>query len=735
MGSPIVKDDKTKAQGHKDVVTAPSGTVKKKSAAQPPSKPDGKRNGKADVYQELDLAFIAKVAVYERGLAAGIGMKALKPELLQKVLKSSIGPKILRKRAMQRAEQAISEANISHGVDSAAVAEAVDVFLKGIDEGDTRMVTRKVALGDLPEPGEDGRLLYLLNPDNLPMHKVAGVPPTSKKRWFRMVHKGEALVEQVPAKPGKAGRSVTGEPVAAKKPEEVSLTSVMGGNTAAQEDRLIAESEGACEENATGRVRVVPEVVVNVVDAVSGNLPQAGISKASILVKQAIKSGYGVLSSESVFVGAGSKGGVVEQKARVTAANLVVNGKILGAYEEVSGADPNALDIQDVCAAREIDGHSVLAAQILVVGDCRLARLDADEAIFIDGDLVGGQAICRQVLSVAGNVGSKEGGSHTRVIVPKLGGPSRRQKRLAMIVHKQMKVLTEFQAKLSRLDDSAAKRAKSDPYWALLLSGDYRDPRNPVEANTLRQFRDMTNEQKDYSRSVREAREAILQLQEQAKDVCDGTEASSACVRVGGRLYLDASLEVAVEASEDAMESQVTYKIDGKRFRNYTLKDIHSELLKQARAYMEAHAGHVQERREAIDKMFEGTEHKPTGPQVKHKRFELPFAWGEEEETSGGAAGVLQISVMAFVDTSMPRQLHVRTVATPREALDGVEIVISQEGSRAGFTVGGYAPSQGKWQENTEILQRLDSIMFRGMSAREFLEGKALPEEGGENAK
>ncbi len=146
------------------------------------------------------------------------------------------------------------------------------------------------------------------------------MPQTSKKRWVRIVHKGETLVQVFPPKPGKAGRSVKGASVEAKaRPKEVSLSSVMGANTAVEGDRLIATCEGACEESATGRVRVVPEVVVEAVDAQTGSLPEAGVSQASILVKGDIKSGYGVSSSENVFVGAGDAGGVVEQKAWVSA--------------------------------------------------------------------------------------------------------------------------------------------------------------------------------------------------------------------------------------------------------------------------------------------------------------------------------------------------------------------------------------------------------------------------------
>ncbi len=408
--------------------------------------------------------------------------------------------------------------------------------------------------------------------------------------------------------------------------------------------------------------------------------------------------------------------------------NLVVNGTILGTPEDAAGGS-NPVEAQEVCVAREIDGRSVVAEQILVVGDSRLARLSADGAIRVDRDLVGGQAICRQALTVAGNVGTEEGGSRTRVVVTP-GAPSRRQKRLALAFHKQKKALGELQEKRNHLEAAASKRAKSDPYWAALLSGDLRKPRTPVEANTLRQFKDMLNEKKDCVRSISEVRLTIRGLQEQAEAETEEAEASDVCVRVGKRLYLDVSFEVIVNVEEEAMESQVTYTIEEKRFRNHTLKDIRSELSKQARAYLEARSSSVEERRQAIEEMFKDAEHRPAGPQVKHKRFELSFTWSGPDDGANGEAGMLQVSTTAFVDTSESGRLYVRTAATVREVLEGVEISISQEGPRVGFSVGGCQASQIKWQEDSEVLQMLDGIVFRGLSAQAFLNGAEALVEG-----
>ena len=175
------------------------------------------------------------------------------------------------------------------------------------------------------------------------------------------------------------------------------------------------------------------------------------------------------------------------------------------------------------------------------------------------------------------------------------------------------------------------------------------------------------------------------------------------------------------------MGAEVTYTIEGMRYRNHTLKDVLSELSRHVRAYLEAQSEHVSERRQAIDRMFEGAERRPTGPQIKHRRFELPFVWSEQDVKSE-EGGALQVSTTAFLDTAEPRRLCVRTVAAAREVLEGVEITLSQQGPRIAFSVGRAEPSRIRWQEDPDVLQRLDGIVVQGRSARDFLYGKGVSE-------
>ena len=114
-----------------------------------------------------------------------------------------------------------------------------------------------------------------------------------------------------------------------------------------------------------------------------------------------------------------------------------------------------------------------------------------------------------------------EGSTRTRVVVPPSGDVTRRKKRLDVAVRKQKGEIEELQAKLNQLDAAAAKRTKPDAYWDTLLSGKYRKPKNLLEANTLRQFRDLLNAKKTNERSLADVRQALAQLQEQVEEAAE----------------------------------------------------------------------------------------------------------------------------------------------------------------------------------------------------------------------
>ena len=333
----------------------------------------------------LNKIFTAKVAAYAKNMKAGVGLQVLSVKMLKKMLHADGGDEALKKLCTERIYGRISDSGFGYGIDDAAISEAADVFLEMVVNESGEVVARQIAEGEPAVPATDGRLEYLLNPDNLPMHKVKGVPQNSDHRWLKVVAKDEKLVQVFPPDGGKPGRNVLDEEVPAGNPKTVTLSSVQGQNTEVSGECLIATCDGAYEENASGKIRVVPEVSVPAVDATTGNLPDAGVSKANILVRGDVKGPYGLASSETVFVGLDGDGGVIEPNANASAKNLVVRGTILGdpAANNNKKEKVLAIEAQDLCVAREIDGRQVKAENLLVMEDCRVAQIDADARVCI----------------------------------------------------------------------------------------------------------------------------------------------------------------------------------------------------------------------------------------------------------------------------------------------------------------------------------------------------------------
>lgn len=710
----------------------------KKGAAEaagkkPAAKDAGKDKGGSDAEAQdpLDRAFVARVAVYAGGLSAGLGIKPVDRGLLVEAVADPAQRSALKAKVLDRLGQALDKAEVTNGVDAAVLPEAAEAFVEAIAKGEDNVVARKVATGDPPEPAESARLEYPLNPDSLPMCKVHDVPETSDRKWLHMVHAGETLVQLIPAKQGKAGRDVRGQPVEPEKPEEVTLASVRGANTVIQEDKLVAECDGACEENARGVLRVVPEVEVEAVDGSTGSIPEAGISSANILVARSIRGGYGVATSENVFVGLGKAAGKVEQTARLSARNLVVKGKVFGPGEGGAGGDRNTLDVMETCIAKGLDRRAVSATRILVAGDVLLCTLEADDAVRIDGNMVGGQAICRKRFTLSGDMGTPDGGSHTRLMVPPPSDVSRKGKRLTASLNRQKKALADLQDKQSELADVDAKRAKSDPYWASLSGGELAKPDSPRKAQTLRQFMDMVNMKKKLERSAGEIRKAVERLQEELEAEAEAAEGAEITACVLGKTYLDATFEASAKVEEDALELVVTYTLQGKRYRNHSLKDILDELSRQARAYLEVHAAQVEERRQAIEQMFKNSGRRPTAPEIKHKRFELPFTWVAADADEEEEGGPFRVSTTAYVDSSEPGDLCVRTIVTPRQVLEAVTLNLKQEGPKINFSAAACERAQVDWLRDPETAEFLDGIVVRGLTAGGFLAGQT-PEAYGE---
>ena len=365
----------------------------------------------------LAAAIWVKSAVHAGGLVGGIGLKPADPTVLRSTLKVLDGRRRLLELVVARVHQELHAAGIVYGVQDEEIQAAAESFVESVATGSTDAFARKVAVGEAPEPGQDGYIEYLLNYRGLSFGKLAGLSPNSRKKKRTVVHADDALAIEHPPTQPKDGTSVKGEKLEPPaSPLTRSVGEVAGPHTVVVKDKLLSECDGMCEEDAQGWLRVIPEIILPEVDEVTGRIPESGISEANIAVTGDVTGGPGVASCETVFVGARENGGTIEGSASIQAKHLVVHGDAVG--EGDGEGDEPTIQVDEYCVVGEVRNRSVESGDALIAGDSHFARLEADETIRVRGTLRGGGAQCGEYIEIIGDLGTEVAGSNTRVVVP-----------------------------------------------------------------------------------------------------------------------------------------------------------------------------------------------------------------------------------------------------------------------------------------------------------------------------
>jgi uncharacterized protein (DUF342 family) len=335
-------------------------------------------------------------------MIGGLGLKGIDPPLLRKQLKKPHGRPEMVTVVMERAYRALEEAGIIYGIKDDEVQAAALEFLEKIAQKKGDAVAHKVAEGEAPEPGEDAWIEYPLNYRGRPFHELAGLSPRSTRKSIKVVHARDVLATLIAATAPKKGTNVKGESVGSDAtPANISLQQVAGRNTEVADNNLLAQCDGVCEEDASGWLRVIPEIVLNGIDQRTGRVPESGITEANVAVIGDVKGGFGVATSETLFVGAAKKGALIEASSAIQAKHLVLHGKAIGEGE----ARPSPIEVEEFCILTSVTNRSIQAGHILVGGDAQFSKLNAEHDIRIGGALRGGVTQCRQDLQVFGDPG------------------------------------------------------------------------------------------------------------------------------------------------------------------------------------------------------------------------------------------------------------------------------------------------------------------------------------------
>lgn len=690
------------------------------------------------------LPCYVKAAVYQAGQAAGLGIRTTAPALMQ-TLQRALGVPQMRQMLRLQVEAEFTRQGITYGLQEDAVQATIDEFIQNVESGAGAMVTRKVAEGQLPEAGQDGWLAYPLNPDALPLRALGRAARIRATQTVHRVGKGDVLVERHPPEGGTSGTTVRGESVEfSSQPRDVALGPVAGANTTVAGQKIVAAIQGVYREDIRGQVRVVQELMVEEVNAGTGDLPKAGVAGINLWVRQVVRRGFGVFTTEDVLVGDGPGTGTLEEATRIRAGNLLVGGQVAGrplpeAYlsgemdslEEAeqhrlrSQLEKSQVEVEGLFGAREVLNGNVSADTILVQTHSYHSGLHAEQDVWVDGNLCGGIVSFGRRLQVLGDLGNDEG-SATRIRLGVESRETQQKARLRAEIQERKIALEIGTEKLEAHQDRMEQRAKKDAYWAALFKEEPRPPRGPFESRILAQYFQAAKEKKRLQQEEADGKQGIRDLERLLQELEEeGSEEGSALqVVVGGTVYPGVFVELILPLSADDLEQPVYRRTE--KGSSDRLQEIKSALAKRVSDYLASRQEGVEERKQALDQMFKGQEKRPPPPTIPNKRFQVELVF-PETEAEGMATGeategeTLSMEGILYVYAGDPQTFYLKRRGKIKEPSKGV--VLSLEKSDRGF-VFRQAPNKDRltsWQKDTEVTEKLDAVQVMGRSARKLL--------------
>lgn len=689
------------------------------------------------------LPCYVKVAVYQAGQAAGLGIRATDPSLMLVLLQDEERAQQIRERLRQQVNEELTRQGITYGIQEEEVQAAIEAFVQSVATGTGAMVTKKIAEGQLPESGKDGWLEYPLNPDKLPLQALGRETRIRAGKKTHRVKEGDILVERHAPEGGKSGANVRGESVEpSHAPRDIALEPVAGANTTLAGQKVVAAMEGVYREDRRGQVRVVQELRVDEVNAGTGDLPRTGAAAASFWVQKGVRRGFGIFTTEDVLVGNVQEAGTLDGGMPVRARNLFVRGQVAGdqlpeAYlkGEMDGLEEgeqtriksqlekSQIEVDELFGAREVLSRNVSAGTILVQTHCYRSGLEAEEDVRVDGNLSGGVVAFGGRLQVRGDLGNAEG-TTTRIRLGTEHRIAQKKERFKAEIQAEKAKLAAHTEKLEAYQERMEQRGKKDAYWAQLLKGELRPPRGPFESRILAQFFQAAKTKKRLEREVEDGKHEIRDLERLFQELEEGKseEESDLQVVVGGTFYPGGTVEFVRLLEAGDLERPVNRRTG--KGSPLPLKEIKQELAKRVSDYLTPRQEAVEERKQALDQMFKGQENRPQAPTIPNKQFRIALTFPEEEdkESSEDTEGwTLAMDGALFVYARDPQTFYLKQRGTLKEPRKNV--VLSVEKSESGF-VFRCAPNKvhlTSWQQDAEVVEQLESVQVMGQSAKKLL--------------
>lgn len=292
--------------------------------------------------------------------------------------------------APEALEARLAAFGLVEGLDAAAIDGLAHALELEGESGEPRLIAR----GRAPEPGEPARLE--IDP---PAGPLPGAPREDGSLDYRErtlvlpVEPGDAIGRLHPARPGKPGRDVFGEPIPAPEPEPLTVRHGEG---------VEIDADGVLRATRVGARTIERDETIDVVecyvhpgpvDLASGGLD----SRGSLAIGRDVASGFRVRAAHDVSVGGTVDGG----RLRAGGSVEIRGGAI--------GHDEGRIE-----AAGDVRVRHVLSMPIVAGGTLHVQRSVSGgrlraRAIVVEGRMLGDEARAETTIAVR-DAGSPAGG-------------------------------------------------------------------------------------------------------------------------------------------------------------------------------------------------------------------------------------------------------------------------------------------------------------------------------------
>ncbi len=269
-------------------------------------------------------------------------------------------------------KKALDDARVIKGIDDEAIDFALSI--------ENMLEPMAVAKGEAAVDGQPARIDYKFNPNGMPgrpKELVDGRVDFYNLDLIQNVEAGQVLAEKIPATPGSAGFTVTGEELLPRQGKDVMLAA--GKNVELINDGLVAVATANGHVLLSGNKISVSNVleIKGDVDFSTGNIDFNG----SVVVKGSVNDGFTVKADGDIEIQGSISGGFIHCGGNLKVKNGVV------------GRNKGMIVCRGSVYTQFIENASVTSGQDIVVGEAIMhSNASAGKTVTVGGKgvIVGG---------------------------------------------------------------------------------------------------------------------------------------------------------------------------------------------------------------------------------------------------------------------------------------------------------------------------------------------------------